>query len=579
MRPNSFLVCVRQPSQPHSPSPYGVPLFDRDGVQLFARTDNPKYIATHVEADGFGAYVGDQLSTRPSYPEEKTSHGWDPSVDNGGFVRFHSPSSRLTIDSDFLGTEIIYVGASGDGVFVSNRVENIKPLILVKPDYLGVNQFLLGAHTVGGRTCLEGVRQSRHLKRVLVDTRTLEHSEEASGEWRANRDSHLDSEAMAASWAAILEQSPESVLMLSAGWDSRMLLASNRSRLVAAYSHGDLTSRELRLVFELASERVPKIIFNTLEESSYGYTTVARMLDELGHAFFPHWFFAAQECGQFTDAPLTSGIYAEHLSGQYGITSLGSTRKKAINLLRGMFSAAKLSSLSDAEVREFSIQILENSLGSPWYMDSSWREEFGEVDELNRVDIERTLEDYQREGTNGLQEVFERYRLEQTQRQYYALQTRCGIAFNGFSHPYADSSLSKASIEIPYEHRIQYKLSREILRHLSPDLLRKPMAATLVSARAPVFWQEASRGLRIYLEQLNSLVLRTRAPRLGWNDFQFLHGSGVFHEYIDSLLAGFWDKERMRAFLAEFGEKGGKGYSLLDMFSKILTVDHWLRGE
>ena len=575
MYPNSFLVCVRDAGNLNA-KPSGPSSYRANGVELVVDRPNPRYMAIHQAEDGFGVYVGDSLHVDPAYVEKKCRTGWNSAADNGSFVRFHAPSGKLSIDSDFLGTEILYYGTGEDGVFISNRIENITPRIDAAPDFLGINQFLLAAHTVRKRTCVKNLYQTRPLKRIEIDTATLAVSEVVSGEWMVNRDLSFDSEAMASMWSDVLDKSPRSVLMLSAGWDSRMLLSNNLDRLVASYSHGDLESREMRLVYALASERLPRLLFNKTNAASYGIETMAEMMQQLGHAFNPHWYFAARECSRFTDAPLTAGIYAEHLSGQYGTTSTGSIKSKAMNLMKGLFAPDKLNALSEEEVRAYALNLLGSSLGTPWFLPDSWREIFGTVDEQNLADIEAALREYQDEGTSGLQEVFERYRLEQTQRQYYARQSRCGIAYNGFHHPYADSRLSKAVVEIPFQHRIQYKMSRAILMHLQPSLLEKPMAATLVKAKAPIFLQESSRGVRIAAQRMYGVITGRRTIRLGWNNFEFLHKTDIFDQYVDALNAEFWDRNKMRKFIKEYREAGKNAYSLLDMFSKILTVDFWV---
>lgn len=572
MRPNSFIIIISlDESQGRTK---GEDAYCEAGVSVETDIRNRRFMGFKSDEVGFAVYQGDRLQEDPWYLEEKWRNGWDASVDNGVFIRYDKNAKSLTIDSDFLGTEIIYYIRVGSRFFASNRIENIQEHVSLSPDFTGIRQFLQGAQTAAGRTCLKGLMKTRSLRRVSVDTKSLTVSEAPNGAWVVDRSLGPDPERLTELWKGLLDNAPPSVIMLSAGWDSRMLLSNNLERIVATYSHGDLESRELRLVHSLASSRSPTLIFKYLKTASYQFEVMARMLDEMGHALFPHWFYAAEWCGNFSDAPIVSGIYAEHLSGQYGLTSLGSTRTKAVNLLRGFFSPGKLSSLSEKEVRDFAMQILDSPLKNPWFLGNQWDDIAAEVEEENREDIERTLSEYQAEGTNGLQEVFERYRLEQTQRQYYALQTRCGIPFNGFSHPFSDSALSKASIEIPYEHRIQYKMSRGILARLDPTLLDLPLAATLVKAKAPVFLQEASRGARIGLQGLEKALLGKRRVRLGWNDFQFLLNSGVFEGYLETLRADLWDRRKMRSFVEDYSKKGGDAYSLLDMFGKILTVDH-----
>ncbi|VAW54774.1 hypothetical protein MNBD_GAMMA06-594 [hydrothermal vent metagenome] len=573
MEPNSFLISIGFGDV--SNMICQKPSYENGSVTFFSSIQTDRLMSSQANADGFGVYIGDRLHATPDYLTRVIESGWDAEKDNGVLVKYSEESGTLVIDSDFLGAEYVYYYLDGKECLISNRMENMTKIKSFSPDLTGIYQYIRAIYSVGDRTFLEGVKQTRAQTSLSINTKALTVSSQHSASWKVAKDKEYSKQSMAELWLQTLEESPRSVLMLSAGWDSRMLLAGNLGRFDFSYTHGELDSREVSLAFELTSENLPKSVFCKLDESSYTLDTMNRMLKDLGHAFFPHWYFAAQQCKLLSDAPLTSGLLVEHLSGHYGITSEGSRLSKGLKLLKSLGAASKLEKMSPDAINSYIVEMLKApAVHKGWFYSDGFLDSYEEIKSTHSNDVALAIQGYQKQGTAGLQEVFERFKMEHSSRQYFALQTKCGNTANGYHHPFADSRLSKAVIEIPFKNRVHYKLSRDIVGVLAPDLLSKPLAATLAKAKHPVVVQEMSRVVRIAYEGIYRRFKPNASFKLSWNNFQFLNELDIFNETIDSLRSDIWDKSQMHKFVEGFQRGKGNGYALLDMFSKIMTIDN-----
>ena len=576
--PNSFLIDLRLAS--------GCPRLalesDRHSIgalDLYIEILNRKYLRSVVNAEYFAVYFGDRLHSCDQYLDNKCISQWDGCEDNGCFVYYNSRSTKVNVFSDFLGTEMVYYRRLADRIIISNRLDNFRLISDPQVDTAALLQFLHGVYTVGDRTLISETRKTRPLSRLEIDVNTGDIEEHRAGRWSGGETREATFEEVADRWQSVLDSAPSTVLMLSAGWDSRLLLAANSKRISAAYTHGDLRSREIRIAFDIARQYVPQVVLRALEESSYGIDALSERVRQLGHAFYPHWYNAAQYFSRLNEDPTSAGLFVEHFSGHYGVNSVGQGKAKLVATIKSMLTPGVFDRLSREETIAMALRLLDGRLKTPWYLSTEWLAEQSRFEEETRADIERILVGFYEEGTGGIQEIFERFRLEHAGRQYFALQTKCSIPFNGYHHPFADSRLAQLVFSIPYSKRVNYRLSQAVLRQLNPGLLEWPMAATTIKAKWPVVVQEMSRGVRILTELVVSGMSQREQLHLGWNNFQFIFSTGVFDDYIDHLSGDIWPKEQMRKAVRRMSENGTSGYSVLHMFSKILTADYLLFGR
>lgn len=575
LKPNSFLLYVGDGAESIESESYLACWQDSDSLLIadFANKDHLQVLRTETD---LYVYLGSETLKNGTYLSDLASGDWDHTRHNGIFVRFSKVDQTVWIHSDFLGTESVYYIQTNFGFFVSNRLDALAAVAHPEADPAGVYQYLLGAFTVAGRTMLRQVQQSRPASSVKYSIASGQLRTISYNSWAKSGPSEAPNlEAITFKWHQVLAGMPEHTLMLSAGWDSRLILLG--PRVTATYTHGDLESREVRLAFELACTKALPMTFAPLDATDYSAEHLCRMNHELGHAFFPHWYRAARYTAGVGPSLLTAGLFVEHFSGHYGINSLSGGAEKLKNLAASMITPGVFDRLSAPDALEFLVPLLSRGFQSqPWFLGADWSDFFGEAQSIYEADVADTLQGYSSHGTEGAQELCERFRLEHSGRQYFAKQTKCALPFNGYYHPYGDSEFSNMVVQIPYRNRVNYKLSRGVVAASDKSLLQFPMAATLVKAKHPILIQEGSRLTRIAMEKIDLIRKGGKTLNLGWNNFQFLNRSDAFHDYVDTLAHPIWSKSAMHQFVDKFTYANESAFSLLDMFSKILTTDYVL---
>ena len=522
----------------------------------------------------FNLYLGDRHFGSDDTAYTCAKEQWSPTQHTGTLINFDARRGLLSIQSDFLGSEPLFYGLKGGALWVSNRIENFVRYGNFERDWAGIFTFLNDAYTVGERSLLKHVFLLRPLQRVTytiateaLETKNFDYWESDSA---ANVESVLD--AVDERLNRVLCTSPNTSLMLSAGWDSRLLLSSCPERIVNTYTHGHLASREIAIAFQLGAPLQKPMSFVPLENSPFGRNQAMEMLAQLGSALFPHWYFASSLLNSSSDAPLSAGLFVEHLSGHYGYNSLGDNRSRLAALFNTILRPNVYDKIDNEKaITQLTPLLVKGFVNHPW----CWKEDIDSATlraDFNR-DVQSVLQNYTQHKTSGLHELSERYRLEHSHRQFFVLQTKAAENFMGYHHPYADSRLAELVLKLKFRHRVNYKVSQDVVKRRAPQLLKLPMAATLVKAKRPILMQELSRFARIAYEKANNKVAGKVVKGLGWNNFEFLFSSSVFHDYIDLLVDDMWDKAAMHSFVSRAAGNNVDAYSVLEVLTKYLTLD------
>lgn len=528
----------------------------------------------------FNLYLGDRHLGSDDSAYTCIQEQWSPTQHTGTLISFDAPRGLLNIQSDFLGSEPLFYGLKGGALWVSNRIENFVRYGDFERDWAGVFTFLNDAYTVGERSLLKHVFLLRPLQRVTY-TVAAERLERTNFDyWQSDSEANVESALAAVDERLnhVLCNSPHTSLMLSAGWDSRLLLSSNPERIVNTYTHGHLASREIAIAFQLGAPLQKSMFFAPLEDTPFGRNQVLEMLAQLGSALFPHWYFASSFQNSGLEAPLSAGLFVEHLSGHYGYNSLGNNRSRLVAFFNTILRPNVYDKIGDDEAIALLTPLLSKGfVKHPW----CWKKEIDSAAfraDFNR-DVEQVLQNYTQHKTSGLHELSERYRLEHSHRQFFVLQTKTAENFMGYHHPYADSRLAELVLQLKFRHRVNYKVSQNIVKRRAPKLLKVPMAATLVNAERPILMQELSRFARITYEKASNKISGKVLKGLGWNNFEFLYSTYTFHDYIDLLVDDMWDKTAMQSFVQRAAVNNVDAYSMLEMLTKCLTLDFRLNPD
>lgn len=522
----------------------------------------------------FSLYLGDRHfgSDNTAYTCEQIE--WLPTKHTGTLISFDAQRGVLNIQSDFLGSEPLFYGVRHGVLWVSNRIENFLRYGDFERDWAGIYTFLNDAYTVGDRSLLKHVFLLRPLQQVTYTVATENLETTNFDYWQSDNEANVEAvlDAVDERLNHVLCSSPPTALMLSAGWDSRLLLSSNPERVVNTYTHGHLASREIDIAFQLGAPLQKSMSFVPLEDTPFGRNQALEMLAQLGSALFPHWYYASSLHAEDAGVRLSAGLFVEHLSGHYGFNSLGNNRSRLFALFNTILRPSVYDKIDNEQaISQLTPLLSKGFINHPW----CWKQDIDSAAlraEFNR-DVQCVLQNYAQHQTSGLHELSERYRLEHSHRQFFVLQTKVAENSMGYHHPYADSRLAELVLQLRFRHRINYTVSQNVVKRRAPQLLKIPMAATLVNADRPILIQELSRFARIAYEKANNKVAGRVVKGMGWNNFEFLFTTDTFHEYIDLLVDDMWDKAAMHAFVKRAAENYVDAYSVLEVLTKSLTLD------
>ncbi len=180
--------------------------------------------------------------------------------------------------------------------------------------------------------------------------------------------------------------------------------------------------------------------------------------------------------------------------------------------------------------------------------------------------------------------MVEAFVTEHRNSQYINAQLLSCRAALDVANPFADRELFILATRIPMSAKIHNALNRAMLRKHAPDLLRFPMGATLVAARAPLLAQEASRLLRKGVASVRWTLHfasggRLAPPGLSWVNFEFLRSGRSLHALTDDLECPIWNREAIRERIrrSATGDRQRPMHGLSDQLLKVYTLDLLLR--
>lgn len=555
MVPNSFVIKINGTRDINGKLEYKT-----DNLTLETLNVCDNHIQLKKCSDGFSIFFG-----------EATKHPFDDSnIPSGTLIEYGASKNQLLIKSDRLGTCTAYWRKSGSSLTISNRLENLA-LGVTQPDWSSIQQYLHTGFTVGSNTFYENVLQTTPNLNVSVCTISsrMETSNRSVPETSQYKSHNEILEEISDQLEICLKNAHRSVLMMSAGWDSRTLLVGPKPNISACYSHGDLNSREISIARSISGNQRHNHIFVDVKNCRFDTDLIERMLLEVGFCVFPIWYLASQNIQRWDGNPIMSGVLGELLGGHYGLMAWGSRLQKI---------AASLSLVNNSLISENQINHSIDRYCEPpkthWFVS----EEGQEILDVNRTKTKsRVLEaiKQQRSTSGSWLRAIEDFNMSHRARQYILKQAQSASSTVGYTIPFADEQLTDLIRQLDFEHRVHNKANRYILRKRNPILLAQPMAATLIPASYPILAQELTRVIRVAGEQF-SRILGKQPPRLGWFNYQHLYDNDTLHNLTDSIDSSIWDKKKMHQSIRSNPKNQVDAGSTLDMICKIKTVDHYL---
>ena len=509
----------------------------------------------------------------------------------GTIIQIDRVEGKVTVRTDLVGCFPLYLRVLDDRLWVADRLSELKADNL-QPDWTGAIQYLRKAFTVGSRTLFRGVRRIRPGERfeVSLASPTLNFSDEsdlwAAPERVANPQVRLEEfcEALRLS----CDPGRPIRLMMSGGWDSRLLLAACLSAHAAdvhLYFHGDTASREANLVRRIATDlRLPLELVEIQPEMF----TPERLADDFGHfesVSFPYWHHV-RSLEPESPRHVMAGIFGEVAGGHYGPPTVLHGWRKLLGSLAWLAAPALITRKTGGHNGMSAALGLyrQTPYPLPWYMDrDAWHAHFAASHAAVEADIGDAMQRYERRGLRYPHEFVEAFTTEHRGAQFIAAQLHSASTDGGFSAPFAHGAPLGIAASTPFGAKAFNRLSQAAIRVMHPQLLDYPMAATLSKASQPIAIQEGSRTLRKVGESI-----RRRKPfrgrngkdmsaRLSWVRFGHIAATRVFHDVVDSLSLPIWDQGRMHDSLASTTPE--QSHPMADMLMKIKTLDLALESD
>lgn len=370
-------------------------------------------------------------------------------------------------------------------------------------------------------------------------------------------------------------------LMMSGGWDSRLLLAVLAEKEPLLYTHGDLRSREIAIVRDIALTCGLPLVEKDFSKEHLSKDIFEGYLRDVESAMFTHW----NEAGVYAEQnqlAMTAGTFGEVLGGHYGTLNTLPGKKKYASLLMHMIGAGSM--LDNAFHLHDQGTVLNylkmSNYSAFWFLNARLMPNLCSKNlvEQSNERLSALFKTYEDQGMTDAQSMFERFYTEHRGGQYINRQLTNAAKINNFRNIFTNRNLLEASSSLPFSSRAHNKINKEIIKKINPKLLNFPMAATLANARRPLLIQEGSRGLRKLIERNSSLgsvyrkLSRYGDRSFGWNDFGEIVDKEWFEKLTPLLSEKLWNRGKLIEALQS--NKKSNTYPLFDMISKAITLDY-----
>lgn len=513
----------------------------------------------------------------------------------GNIALFDPHKTILNLLTDWTGSFPLYFCEHESGLLFSSLLRPLARAVASSRDDLGTLEFLRQGYTLMGKTPFAGIRRLLPGQSLQYRPEGRVRISEASRAWTEFRDhragavrtTRVACELLNKSLHTALPKGCLTTLMMSGGWDSRMLLAAARGTRTAdqltCYSHGDVNSRELRIVERICRATRTKIRCETINDAVLDLAALKRGFERTENLIFPHWHRAGKIARESESASTFAGVYGEIIGGHYGPAMLGSGSEKIKRIVTALVSPTMTNSRANAATTTKNLLRLSELKGH-WYLDPDFEQAIDHRLERLNTDIDRAVGRLVQRGIFNSDQLIEAFISEHRGSQYINAQLLSCRAHVDIAIPFANQELVAFASGIPLAMKIHNRLNRKMLQLSRPDVLRFPLAATLLPASMPIIAQEASRLVRGLKEaahwNLHSAARgRFGVPRLGWVNFQFLRSGYALREIINDLQCDIWNRNALRSRVSEIEQSKWNVplHPMFDQIGKIYTVDMLLR--
>ncbi|HQG30777.1 MAG TPA: asparagine synthase-related protein [Deltaproteobacteria bacterium] len=433
-------------------------------------------------------------------------------VEPGIFI-MDNPQRGVQMYSDAAVPTRLYYSVQGDTLYLAHTDKKAAEMMGTsdKIDYAGLYQRFTYGSTIGPRTRYDGVfvlepgsivsiGANGKIERSFITFHKF-HRVDVGEIWEALCD-------------AVSGYSVDRVgLMLSGGYDSRILLAACRERKIpldSVYTHGLHGSNELQIAYMVAKHaRVKRIIQVDAMQEMYGSADELKsFFEELGILYMSFWRLAGKYFQSRNAVPIC-GVQAETLNGQYlnGLLLGSYSRPQRYMIgLRGYGAYVKSSSTFSDFCRKVALPVPMK------YFRPELRGNLDGALEITRDDLAR-LGDAYRSSCDSWEDVFERFLCDHDGSKLMAQQSNILRMHVPAITPYTNRRVHCLSFALDDRKKPHGSAMREILRLYAKDLAKYKCSKSFL----PAYFPDAAH---LVFRTLRSLGDRRRIK-------QFLSSNGV----------------------------------------------------
>ena len=244
----------------------------------------------------------------------------------GSICIFDMKRGTLYLAADLLNSFPLYYSANKNAFIFSSRIKPLGKFLNAAKDNTGIFEYLLNGYNIDVRTFYDGVYRVRAGELIKVNINTLEYDVMSLSKLWTSTTRVQSIEQLVEKASQLLKKSfpvnASTMLMMSAGWDSRTILAagllSDHVENLTAYTHGDLSSREVNIVDRMCEDNKIKLIKQPICSEMFAAEVLQKNLNYAENVVFPYWHWAGERAKEHDFKAIAAGVYGEALGGHYG---------------------------------------------------------------------------------------------------------------------------------------------------------------------------------------------------------------------------------------------------------------------
>lgn len=474
----------------------------------------------------------------------------------GNACAFDPKTNTVTLAADWLTFFPLYYAQTGETFLFSSHLKPLAHAVEASIDPAGLMQILTLNWGLQGRTVFTGIRRLLAGQSLRYDVSQRRWSiVETSKLWRPDAwtDGPVDTRRL---WSLITAAVSPSVttheplgLMMSGGWDSRILLAAavatRGARNVTSFVHGEPRNAELKIARGVAARAGVEHVEIPLGNDAFGSgDDLDQLFDRSEALLFPYWRFAAQRASAMGIPTLACGLLGEIFGGHYTVRGGDAIRirhyvKQTLFGSEGRDGRGTV----DESFRQMFGPL--RRVRRPWYLKADFvGDQADRIRETIDADIEAMRQRYVGRGIDNPKAILQAYVVEHRALMMLGNLPMTALAFSDVAMPFSNRRLVAATLSMSFEDRFERRLCQQLLRENHPALLDLPLAATMgLPAKAPMLLHQGARLVRRGLDLSTDRVSQwtggrvSRTRRFGWMNFDEVMRDGEALEAVTSGLA------------------------------------------